>query len=867
MGEPSFRSRRLRAVIAKGDDAWRLATNGATQNLDFAWTGSTRNYMNVASTTALPFNEWHHICCVYSKTDGGRIYVNGRDEAFVADTLGITTGTYPVYIGDNSQATGRFWNGLLDDLQLYNRALSAPEILRIMKGLTSPGIATNPNPGEAMTDVPRDTVLSWTPGAFAATHDVYLGTSFDDVNDATRATAADVLAGRDQTTSEFEPDGLLEFGQTYYWRVDEVNAAPDNTIFKGEVWSFTAEPFAYPIRNVTATASSSSRADTIAQNTVNGSGLNAADQHSVELTQMWMSGNAKPHWIQYQFDQVYKLDELWVWNANQIVEAFVGFGAKDVTVEYSTDGAAWATLDGTHEFARASAAPTYAANTVVDFGGVEARFVKLTINSNWGGVAQQVSLSEVRFFYVPVQAREPQPANAATDVPLTASMNWRPGREATSHKVFFGTDGYTVAAGTAASSTVTDHVFTPPALTFGTRYFWKVDELGGDGPYAGPVWDFTTQQYAAIDDFEGYTDDEGSRIYESWIDGVTDGRSGSTVGYMQAPFAEKKIVHTGKQAMPLTYDNSTSPFVSEAELAFDSAQNWTANGADSLVVWFRGQAPSFAELTNGNILMNAIGADIWNYGDEFRYAYKTLTGNGTMVARIESLGNSDAWAKAGVMIRQSIEPGSTHAFMSVTVSGGNGASFQQRLTANGISTNNDNTGPAVSVPYWVKIERTGDAFSGFISPDGVTWTQLGTAQTITMTGPILIGLALTSHNTTVTTAAEFSNVSTTGNVTGSWQIAEIGVEQPAGNSMEGLYLSVKDSSGKAKVLQHPDPAATVRTAWQQWRIPLSEFTSAGVKMNAVKSIVIGVGDKTVSAPRGSGIIFIDDIGYGRSEDQ
>ena len=446
-------------------------------------------------------------------------------------------------------------------------------------------------------------------------------------------------------------------------------------------------------------------------------------------------------------------------------------------------------------------------------------------------------------------------------------MNWRPGREATSHKVFFGTDGDAVAAGTAASSTVADHVFTPPALTFGTKYFWKVDELGGEGPYAGPVWDFTTQQYAAIDDFEGYTDDEGSRIYESWIDGVTDGKSGSTVGYMQAPFAEKKIVRTGKQAMPLTYDNSISPFVSEAELAFDSAQNWTANGADSLVVWFRGQAPSFAELTNGNILMNAIGADIWNYGDEFRYAYKTLTGNGTIVARIESLGNSDAWAKAGVMIRQSIEPGSTHAFMSVTVSGGNGASFQQRLTANGISTNNDNTGPVVSVPYWVKIERTGDAFSGFISPDGATWTQLGAAQTITMTGPILIGLALTSHNTTVTTAAEFSNVSTTGNVTGSWQIAEIGVEQPVGNSMEGLYLSAKDTSGKAKVLQHPDPVATVRTAWQQWKIPLSEFTLAGVKMNAVKSIVIGVGDKTVSAPRGSGIIFIDDIGYGRSAGQ
>jgi hypothetical protein len=400
-------------------------------------------------------------------------------------------------------------------------------------------------------------------------------------------------------------------------------------------------------------------------------------------------------------------------------------------------------------------------------------------------------------------------------------------------------------------------------MNFGTQYFWKVEELGGDGPYAGNVWSLVTQEFAAIDNFEAYNDND-NRIYDSWIDGVTTGASGSQVGYMEAPFAEKTIKYAGGQSMPLIYDNANSPFLSEAEMTFNTAQNWTTNGADSVVVHFRGQAPGFAELANGNIVMSAIGNDIWESSDQFRYAYKTLNGDGTMVARVESLGRSNDWAKAGVMIRQSIEPSTVHAFMPITPVGGNGASFQHRLTLAGASTNNDNTGAAVAAPYWVRIERKGNAFTGFISPDGAAWTQLGTAQTITMNGPVLIGLALTSHSTTVTTAAEFSNISTTGNVTGNWQVAEIGVEQPTGNSIEGLYLVVKDSSGKSLVVQHPDAAATAVVSWQQWKIPLSEFTAAGVKMNAVKSLLIGVGKKAAPVKGGAGTVFIDEVGYGRS---
>ena len=99
---------------------------------------------------------------------------------------------------------------------------------------------------------------------------------------------------------------------------------------------------------------------------------------------------------------------------------------------------------------------TYAHNTTVSFGGVMAKYVKLTIENNWGGMSPQTGLSEVRFFSVPVQAREPQPADGATGVSVAADLIWRPGREAQSHKVYFGADADAVAAGTVPAVTQTE---------------------------------------------------------------------------------------------------------------------------------------------------------------------------------------------------------------------------------------------------------------------------------------------------------------------------------------------------------------------------------------------------------------------------
>ncbi len=149
---------------------------------------------------------------------------------------------------------------MLDEARVYNRALTAAEVTAISQLLPSSRIlAKNPSPADKAMDVPVDSVLSWTASEFAATHDVYLAKSFADANNASRAKPANVLVSQGQTATTYTPATALDFGQTYYWRVDEVNKAPDNTIYKGNIWSFTVEPYGYPITSVTATASSAAQ--------------------------------------------------------------------------------------------------------------------------------------------------------------------------------------------------------------------------------------------------------------------------------------------------------------------------------------------------------------------------------------------------------------------------------------------------------------------------------------------------------------------------------------------------------------------------------------------------------------------------------
>ena len=99
-------------------------------------------------------------------------------------------------------------------------------------------------------------------------------------------------------------------------------------------------------------------------------------------------------------------------------------------------------------------------------------------------------------------------------------------------------------------------------------------------------------------------------------------------------------------------------------------------------------------------------------------------------------------------------------------------------------------------------------------------------------------------------------------MTGAWQMAAIGVNPEPANSPDKLYVAVEDSAGKLAVVTHPNPAAVNLAVWTQWKIPLSSFT--GVNLAKVKKMYIGVGDRKNPVADGAGMIYIDDIGFGRA---
>ena len=456
--------------------------------------------------------------------------------------------------------------------------------------------ASDPSPAKGATDVPRDVILSWAGGEYADKHDVYVGTDESKVTNASRANPLDVLVSQNQDLNIYTPAEVLAFGETYYWRVDGVNGPPDYTIYQGDVWNFTVEPVAYAIENMAATASSSEEGKG-PENTVNSSGLDDSGLlHGNEgVNTMWLSrrDGTQPTWIEYELDNVYKLHEMWVWNSNESLEPMIGLGFKDVSIDYSVNGIDYTTLGTTHEFARAPGAADYAHNTTVDFNGAAAKYVRLTANSNWEGILNQYGLSEVRFFYIPVHAREPSPASGATDVALDLVLGFRAGREAAKHDVFFSDDRQAVVEGTAPVTTVTEESYGPLALDLGKTYYWRVDEVNdAETPttWQGDVWNFTTHEYFVVDDFEDYNDYPPDEIFSTWIDGWEVPTNGSLAGHADPPFAETDNIHGGKQSMPLFYDNSSASY-SEVTASIDDLEvgrDWTRRGVGVLSLWFYG---------------------------------------------------------------------------------------------------------------------------------------------------------------------------------------------------------------------------------------------------------------------------------------
>ena len=590
------------------DSTWvvhpELRSNGQFRWLLRATGGSTIFDIRAG---AFAWDEWLHYAGMYDKESGtATLYINGE----VVQEMSISNP--PSIVGDwgNGARVGynidnaRPFTGLMDLLYIFRRALLPEEIQEVMVGI-APGVADDPIPESEEIEVPRDVVLGWTPGTYASDlggHRVYLSESFSDVNDGVNGMVVDA--------NTFAPDELLDYGKTYYWRVDEVNAAPDFTVFEGGVWSFTVEPFAFPITGITASASGSF-GTSVPENTINGSGL-IDDLHGVSASDMWISTGI-PATLEYAFDRAYKLHELWIWNSNQLIEAFVGFGAKDVVIEYSVDGENWTVLEGVGPLARASGGEGYAHNNTIDFGGATAQQVRITVNSVQG-IAPQASLSEVRFSFIPTFATRPDPDSGATNVAPDVTLSWgRKGREALRHEVYVGVD----ADNLAFAGDVSENSFDTLALDLqlGQSYTWRVDEVNeaaDPSTWQGAVWSFTTADTIPIDNIESYQDQEFLEIWATWVDGFDDPSNGAVVG--NGNEAETSVVQEGSQSMPISYNNSASP-LSEVTRTFDSAMDWTAHGVGSLSLYFQGASENsggqlYVKINNTKIPYDGDAGDI-----------------------------------------------------------------------------------------------------------------------------------------------------------------------------------------------------------------------------------------------------------------
>jgi regulation of enolase protein 1 (concanavalin A-like superfamily) len=367
-----------------------------------------------------------------------------------------------------------------------------------------------------------------------------------------------------------------------------------------------------------------------------------------------------------------------------------------------------------------------------------------------------------------------------------------------------------------------------------------------------------------VDDFEYYGDNE-NRIFDVWTDFAIN-NTGMTVGHFDPPYADRNIVHSGSQSMYMHYDNDGTInegtslvkvgtlLYSETKREWEDVQNWTRFSADSLTLWFRGLPASVGSFTAGpTITMTAGGADISGTSDQFHYAYKQIHDNGSITARIVSISNTDPWAKAGVMIRETLSADSIHAMLAVTP--GNGIVFQRRYYT-GAASELVAIKAAIAAPQWLRLTRDEYTFTAEFSANGTNWTKLSSVD-ISMPADVYIGLCLTSNNLNATCTAEFTDVTT---AEGQWQSQDIGIKS---NIPEQLYVVLQDGTNNFAIVKHPDPASSAISDWTEWNIPLTDFTGVNtplrINLQAVRNLAIGVGDRANKLPGGSGDLYIDDI--------
>jgi len=497
--------------------------------------------------------------------------------------------TTPVFSSTVTPADLSIWIGhqvgeiYVDHARFYEGAyvLPCPAVVPAVMS------AVNPSPADGTTGLKRQVMLSWEAGDEAGTHNVYIGTDKLAVTNATVANPLGVLVSKDQN-DVFYNFTSGEYGTTYYWRVDEVNATEGKS-WLGTIWSFSTKPIGQilPQASISVTVSGSKDAAQDPNNLINGSGLNAQNQHGTANNTMWLSSTpVEPNktWVQFNFDRVYKIPRMLVWNYNTSGMT-AGYGFKGVAIEYSADGGqTWTTWADCNELPKGEGKNTYLP-VKIDLGGVAngivANAIRITALSNWTSSLKQQGLSEVKFYSLTPWPTNPNPADDANNVTYNKpKLTWKAGDCVVKHKVYFGLDELAVINGTASSTTIDVNNWTTPELVLGKTYFWRVEEVNmaaTPSVWSGDTWSFKVQDYITFDNLDSYT---SSTLTNTWK--LLSGSPGSLA-------VEPNIVHSGK-SIKFSFNNTTLVKLSEITRTTPSYApwNWKSGSPKWLVFWIYG---------------------------------------------------------------------------------------------------------------------------------------------------------------------------------------------------------------------------------------------------------------------------------------
>jgi hypothetical protein len=467
---------------------------------------------------------------------------------------------------------------------------------------SEPLAAYLPQPADGAANLFPGPTLSWLPGKGATKHQVYFSSVQSDV--------ANAAADKGKITETKLTTGVLRASTTYYWRVDEIKT--DGGIEKGPVWSFTtADGISKKIVRQWWTSISGT-----AVNALTGSPDYPNNPTGTEVLDLF---EGPTDWADNYGTRMYgwlippQSGDYTFWIAgDDASELWLSTDAEPANAAVIARVASWTnSQEWGKEAGQKSAAVKLQAGSKYFIQALQKEGTGGdNIAVSWQGpgiTAQAVIKADYvdTFALPPLQAFSPSPANAKADAPQDGALGWSAGEKAQKHEVYFGTDKAAIAAADSKSplfkGSQAGTTFNAGDLVWGKTYYWRVDEINAGeagSPWKGAVWSFTTANFIPVDDMESYNDDLAAQttIFDTWVDGFADGfkSSGSTVGNDPAPFAERTIVHGGKQALPMQYDNTKSPFFSEAVQTFAPLQDWTVNGVTDLTLYFRGVAANGA---------------------------------------------------------------------------------------------------------------------------------------------------------------------------------------------------------------------------------------------------------------------------------